>query len=128
MSVNAHLAVFTEQWSLDLERIDFALLTVDENDIPLQYVTIREKDSKTAYLQYGGSFPSVKGTVLSRKSFRAILDELDRTGYERVTFLVENTNKPMLKLALIEDFLITGVRIWDGSVLIEHLKEKKVEE
>lgn len=125
LAENAHLAVFDETWNKDIERIDFAVLTVDEDNQLIQYATLRELDAEAIYLQYGGSFPTYRGSIQAHKSFKAILDWLHRE-YKYVSFLTENTNFPMLKFAIKERFRIVGMRNFKNKVYLEHFREKEI--
>lgn len=122
-AADAHLIVFEKVKKPEMDRIDFALVVESEHEIPLQYATCRELDAESLYLQYGGSFPGTKGSIKSHRCFEEILTWAREQGYKRVSFLVENTNLAMLKLALTTGFLITGVRNHDGSILLEHVKK-----
>lgn len=122
-AAQAHLIVFNETKKPELDRIDFALVVESEHQIPLQYATCRELHAESLFVQYGGSFPGTKGTINSLRCFEEILTWAREQGYKRVSFLVENTNTPMLKLALTTGFLITGVRNHDGAILLEHVKK-----
>lgn len=124
LASQAHQAVFKEAWEADYERVDFALLTVDPENILVQYATIREIDSDSAYIQYGGSFPSYKGTIHSLVSFKAILRWLFER-YTNVSFLTQNDNFAMLKFAIKEGFMVVGMRNFKGNVMLEHLKIKE---
>lgn len=122
LSEKAHVVVFNEQFGPEFERIDFALLAEKEGKL-VSYVTCRELDSKSLYWQYGGTFPTFKGTAVSVAAMHAFRDYcLEK--YNRVAFLVQNTNKPMLKLAHHTDFLISGVRMYHGEIFVEHIFEK----
>jgi len=121
MSEIAHLAVFSEKRPWEYNRIDFALLAVDEK--PLQYVTCRELDHETLYWQYGGAFPSCKGSPKSFEAYLEIIEACKKMGYKRITFLVENNNFSMLKFAMATGFMITGIKNFQGSILLEHIKE-----
>ena len=125
LAENAHLVVFNEVRLNEQNRIDFALLAVDET--PLQYVTCRELDDETLYWQYGGSFPSCRGTPKSFLAYNAIIQACKDLGYKRISFLVENNNFPMLKFAIAAKCNIVGMRTFNGSVWLEHLKEFKEE-
>jgi hypothetical protein len=118
---DAHLVCFGEHFEAKSNRIDYALVT-HEGSTPLSYVTIRELDEWSAYMQYGGSFPSAKGTPKSYQSFELFLATLSKR-YRRVSMLVENTNAAMLKFGMRAGFLIVGIRNFKGSILLEHLKE-----
>lgn len=123
LSERAHLVVFNKTKAASTERIDFALVVEGEDGQMLQYVTCRELDASSLYWQYGGSFPGTKDTILSWRAFQALLRWVKEYGFKRISFYVENTNTPMLKLAMKGGFHITGVRNFQGAVLLEHLKE-----
>ncbi len=123
LSEKAHLIVFNEVKKPELERIDYALMVESNSGIPLQYATCRELDAESLYLQYGGSFPGTKGSVSSLRCFEKLLEWAEFAGFRRVSFLVENTNEAMLKLAMRCGFLIVGIRNFKGLILLEHAKE-----
>ena len=122
-AADAHLIVFSEKKKPEMDRIDFALVVESEHEIPLQYATCRELNAESLYLQYGGSFPGTKGTIKSHRCFEEMHTWAREQSYKRVSFLVENSNLAMLKLALTAGFLITGVRNHQGGILLEHVKE-----
>ena len=74
-------------------------------------------------MQYGGSFPGTKGTVASVRCLEQIIEWCDFAGYQKVSFLVENVNEAMLKLAMRLGFLITGIRVHKGKVFLENVLE-----
>lgn len=123
LAERAHLIVFNETKKPEMDRIDYALMVESDAGLPLQYCTCRELDAESVYFQYGGSFPGTKGSPKSVRCMELILDWAEFAGYKRVSFLVENTNEAMLKLALRCGFLITGLRHFKGHILLEHLKE-----
>lgn len=123
LSEKAHLIVFNETKKPDMDRIDFALLVESASGTPMQYATCRELDKESLYFQYGGSFPGTKGTINSIRCLEHIINWSEFAGYKRISFLVENTNEAMLKLAIRCGFLITGIRNFKGRILVEHLKE-----
>lgn len=122
LSENAHLIVFDMFLPTDMERIDYALIATEGEKV-LMYVTVQERDGETAYWQYGGAFPSAKGTVLSLSATQKILNWFKEAGYKRVTYQVENLNKPMLKLAMKLDFTIQGLRVFKDKIYLEHILE-----
>lgn len=118
----AHELVFNEIRDPKSERLSFALLAVHD-EVPAAYVTCQELDSETVYWQYGGMFPSVKGTINAFRAYQSLV----RTcfdSYPRVCFRVENKNLPMLKFALKLGFEIVGVRVYKGKIFLEHVLEK----
>lgn len=123
-SEDAHKICFNEFKPKELDRTDYTLFGVDDEEKPVGYVMVREMDSDTCYWQFGGVFPGTKGTIKSWKSYDACLS-WTRERYKRVTMYIENTNKVMLKFAMNSGFLITGIRNFNGNILIEHLLEFK---
>jgi hypothetical protein len=120
-SENAHLITFNKHKPASWDRIDYALLMADEEK-PCAYITCREFDHETIYWQFGGALPDTIGTTKSLECFNMAL-EWAKDLYKRVTFLVENDNVPMLKLAMKRDFKIVGVKNFKGTILLEHLLE-----
>lgn len=121
-SENAHLISFVEKRPASMDRIDYALLAVEPEKNALGFATIRELDAESAYIQYGGPFPTIKSTINIYKVYQKFLD-LMQGQYKRLTCLVENDNLPYLKLAMKCGFRIIGVRTFKGSILVELLKE-----
>ena len=123
MSENAHKIAFGKVKPASLDRIDFALLAVDqESDRPLGYVTCREHDAETLYWQFGGALPGTRGTVNSWGTYLALIDWCS-SRYRRLTTLIENKNVVMLKMAMKAGFLINGIRYSSDSILVELVKE-----
>lgn len=118
-SKEAHLLCFGEVRVVEMDRISFALLATDEEK-PVAYMTIQELDGLTVYLQHGGSFPETRGSANSWRAYVSMLNHLKEMGYTRAGTYIENTNKPMLKFAMKAGWLITGIRTFEGSVLLEH--------
>lgn len=122
LSEQAHLVCFKEISHCKDERIDYALVAEDENNVgtPAGYMTCRELDSRTVYWQFGGTFPGTKGTLKSLQAYKAAID-WHRGKYKTVFTLVENTNRPMLKFAAHVGFVIQGIRLFEGRILLEHV-------
>ena len=123
---NAHLAVFEEYVDEEKSKLDFALLVVNKKDEMVVYMTIKEMDKYTAFIEYGGSFPNKRGSVESFPAFLACLEFLEKD-YERVNFFTENKNKPMLKFGLNAGFEIIGCCYSNNKFLLEHTLEFKKE-
>jgi hypothetical protein len=107
MGSNAHTAVFGEYRPLELDRIDFALLVLDEHGFAAGYVTCQEKDSETVYWQYGGSLPNYKGTIFSYIGYKELI-KFCKDHYKRIETRIENKNKTMLGIANRAGFLVQG--------------------
>lgn len=117
---DAHGSVFNAEINPDNERIDFALLSVlSPTERIIGYVTCREVDHETIYWQYGGSFPTARASIHVFKAYRIMLNYC-ALKYKRMTTLIENTNKAMLKMAAHCGLIITGVRTFNGKILLEH--------
>jgi hypothetical protein len=123
----AHLAVFKENRPNEMNRIDFALLAV-EDGVPLGYGAFREADHQMVYMQYGGAFPSSYGTPKAWYSYSAIVDKLKEIGYKYATTLIENDNMRMMKMAFKKGFRIIGVRNFEGKILCELLNSFHLEQ
>lgn len=123
MAENAHVSVFNENWDKELERIDFALVMVlKSTNMLISYATAQIIDPTHVYLQYGGAFPSYKGSPIVYLSFREMIDSLKKI-FKTITTLVENTNYAMLKFYMKENFVITGIRYFQSAVLLENSYE-----
>jgi len=122
LSENAHKIAFNTLKPASQDRISFALLAVNDANIPLGYVTCREHDADTLYWQFGGAFPGTIGTTISFPTYCQFV-EWCKPHYKRITTLIENTNTVMLKMAMKVGFRIIGVRFYKGSILLEHVLE-----
>jgi RimJ/RimL family protein N-acetyltransferase len=122
-SENAHKAVFAKIKPAYMDRIDYALLLVDEKfNTILGYIACRELDHETVYWQFGGGPTDLRGKGKGTECLEAVL-EWAIPKYKRVTFFVENENYPMLGLAMKFGFKIIGIKNHKSSVLLEHVKE-----
>ncbi len=120
---DAHRAVFAETLPPEFDRIDFALMAVHAGKTPLGYLTARELNAQSVYMKHGGVFPPAAGKTIVLPVYLALLRYLDEY-YRLITTLVENTNVPYLKLALTAGFLAVGIRNFQGSILLELLRER----
>lgn len=119
----AHKISFQTIRKGELERIDYALLLINHADEPVGYMTCRELDAKTVYWQFGGAMPNVKDTIYSFAGYKEMASwHLNQ--YDRIYTYIENTNTVMLKMAMKVGFLITGIKFFDGSVMLEHSLKK----
>lgn len=116
----AHLICFGETRHKEFNRYDFAIIAESETGTPLAYSTIRENDAESAYMQYGGAFPSSKGTPLSYKGYVELVNHL-KDRYKNINTLIENKNTPMLKFAMSVGFEIVGIRNFKNEIYLEHL-------
>lgn len=123
LSVNAHIASFSELWDADIERISYALLMVQsDDDVVAGFATVQDIDAKTAYLQYGGVFERYKNTAVAFRGFHELI-KFVQDRYDKIITLVENKNFPMLKFYMKEGFLVTGIRYFKDRILLENTYE-----
>lgn len=118
MSQDAHMATFGEYRPAALERHHFALLALYEGRLG-GYVTCLEMDSNTVYIQLGGVFPGFEKTVHTAVGYSLMIKRL-ADSYKEVWARIENINTPMLKMAMKVGFIIQGVWMHNGKVLVEH--------
>jgi hypothetical protein len=121
-SENAHRIAFGKLKPHQWDRLDFALV-VASGDTPMGYLTCREMDHETIYWQFGGAFPGTKDTVMTWQGYQAFVSWCALQKYKRITTYIENSNVPMLKMAMKVGFRIHGVRSYQGAILLEHIKE-----
>ena len=119
---DAHAIAFQKRLTPDMERLDYALLCIEpKTNSPVGYVTVRELNEDSVYWRFGGAFPILsKVSVLN--AFCELINWSEDKGIKRISFLVENNNKPMLKLAMASGFKIIGIRNYNG-IFLEHLLE-----
>lgn len=123
MSEDAHRIVFRKQKPSSFDRIDYALLCVDETNTPMGYLTAREMDHETVYWQFGGAFPPVEKSVHAWPIYLSFVEFEKIAQRKRIVTYIENTNLTYLKMAMKAGFRINGVRYARGSVLVEHVLE-----
>lgn len=122
MAEDAHVICFNEKRPSYVNRIDYALLVVDQKtDKPVSYITVKEFDNETAYWQHGGGFPGTIGIPVYQ-AYRACI-AYSKERYKRIFTLIENKNTPMLKMAMKVGFRIIGVKNIANEIMLEHLIE-----
>lgn len=120
-SENAHLVCFNENRPKELNRIDFALLS-SVGDKPVAYMTCREFDAESVYMQFGGAFPSVRGTSTSFFAYKSMVDFLS-SRYKYASTMIQNTNTGMLKFAMKIGLRVIGTRTIKDQIFLEHWVE-----
>ncbi len=123
LAQGVHSIVFKEIQDADYNRISYALLLVEkESDVVTSYITIQEMDAKWAYIQYGGAFPNYQKGLYVVRGFHQLLNYL-RERYDKISTFVENSNYAMLKLYMREGFLVTGIKYFRETILLENTFE-----
>lgn len=120
-SEEIHKLVFKEIKPSFADRISYALLFVCQEEV-VGYLTVRETDHETVYWQFGGVLPGVRRRLLGRGCVAAAL-EWQKAYSKRVMLYTQNTNLPMLKLALGYGFLVIGTRTFKNWVMVDLIKE-----
>lgn len=121
LSDSAHWTCFEEGRDPSLNTFDFALVVFTDDKI-CAYATILETDKETAYMQHGGSFPETRGTANTRRAYHMIMNFL-RENYKFSTTQIGSFNRSMLKLALSENFLITGMHQYNKDIYLHLYQE-----
>lgn len=125
LAKDAHMAIFGENKPASQERVDFALLSIEQvTDDVLAYVTCKELSKDTLYWSYGGAFPSSSKSVMAWACYKAMTEKSFSKGYTTIFTLIENKNAPMLKFAAKMGYQIIGIRHVDGCTMLEHVLER----
>lgn len=123
MSADAFRLVFKGACDPQIDRINFALLAVDEDaKQTIGYLTAREMNAEDLCWEYGGCFPEYANTPAVYHAYM-FFARYCQTRYKRLFQVVENTNHRYLKLSLKLGFNIVGVRHVKGVTLVEMLLE-----
>lgn len=122
LAENAHLAVFKERRDPSMNTFDYALVVATPTDI-YGYATIIEMDAKSAYMQHGGSLPTIRSTAHAKGIYHNMIEWL-KERYEHLSTRIENKNLAMLKLAMSEGLLVNGCDCYPDGVFL-HLRWAK---
>lgn len=120
-SENAHSAGFKKFKDASLERIDYALIAI-EGDNLTAYMTCRELDGESIYWQFGASLGEYRHSLTAWKAFGGFV-RYAKEYYKRASMLIENDNIAMLKMAWKSGFRCTGIRYFKDNILLEHSLE-----
>lgn len=116
LSKNAHLIAFGEIRE-DLDRISYAL-TCSWDGALGGYMTVKEMDAETAYIQHGGVFTDFAKSIYVLGGYAKMLKIL-KHDYKNVWTRVCNRNVAMLKLALSQGFIVTGCSSFKDKLYLE---------
>lgn len=111
---------FYEERDPELDRIDYALLGVNDHGKAVLYVTCTEFDKHTVYWNHGGATPPFEKSHTVYQAYRAFLKKMHEMEYKNVIMHVRNDNRKMLKLAAHSGFKIVGIRVNEKCILLEH--------
>lgn len=120
-SEDMHKLVFKEKKPAFVDRISYALLIVKAQEV-VGYITVRENDHETVYWQFGGVLTRFRRGLLGSKCFEVAL-EWQKARSKRIMMYTENTNLPMLRLALAYGFIIVGTKTFRQYLMVDLLRE-----
>ena len=120
-SEKSHVVVFGEARSSHLDKIDYTLLVWPDKEVG-GFMTIKEMDSETCYIQHGGVYPNYEKSVHVLKGYKAMLGYL-KDMYKIIWKRIENTNTPMIKMALSQGFIINGCSLVKNKLYLELILE-----
>ena len=114
----AYQAVFCNDPSdQDPSLFDYALIGIDEEtDLPISYVTCKQLNAHTMFLEYGGVAPEYRNTPKSQSIFIEAIKYLQKAGAKIINFATTNDNVKMQILGLKAGFKCMGCYM-DGSKL-----------
>lgn len=119
----AHSAVFSKNLDpRNAELLSHALL-LKEGDQIVAYLTAQQFDLESIYWKHGGALPPAKGRYSVRKGYLQLIESERQTGFKRIITYIENKNTPMMRLSADAGFLVTGVKTFEGHVLVEKTLE-----
>jgi len=118
-SHDIHGETFGDSGLSDVEKIDYAIIMMSEDEEPIIWATIHEENKLVAYMQAGGSFNSSRAkTTAPYRAYCILMDWLTQR-YSVITTRIENTNKSMLKCAISQGFVVQGMRSAGFKLLLE---------
>jgi len=116
MSELSHKISFDLDRPNSMNRVDYALLVRNDRE-PCCYATVIELDAKHAFLQHGGSFPSINKGVYPVRGYFMFVNWL-KEHYSIISFTVINKNVAMIKLALAAGLNIIGMSLDNNDLFI----------
>lgn len=122
-SRDAHRISFNHEREEDMDRIDYALVTYNDRELCC-YATIIELDKNAAYMQHGGSFPSVAKGVYTVKGYFMFINWL-KENYTSISTKIHNENIAMQKLAHSAGLRAVGAYFDEGETFLTYLWKKK---
>lgn len=106
----------------EMERIDYAIIAIDHKSVFSGFITCKVMDGETLYWQFGGPSPACDTPSKIIEVYLAAIS-WTRSRYKRILTRIENTNIPMLKLAIRVGFIIIGTVNMNNKIYLELLNE-----
>ena len=104
-----HESIFDERLPSEYFRYDSCLVAQNDNDDIVSYALIREHTSEMIELAWGGTSKDKRG-VNSKIAMQLFTDECLKH-YPAVMFQTWNKNIPMIRLGLLNGYIVTGTRL-----------------
>ncbi|NDC25486.1 MAG: hypothetical protein EBZ49_15350 [Proteobacteria bacterium] len=104
-----HESIFNERLPSDYFKYDSCLVAQNDEDNIVSYALIREQNSELIELAWGGTCKEQRG-VNSKVAMQMFTDECLKY-YPAVMFQTWNKNIPMIRLGLLNGYIITGTRL-----------------
>lgn len=121
----AHRELFGEDYIEEAKDYDLVILVTTEDGEKFFYSTVKELDSQSAYMNFGGMFKLFRGKGGGQRGFHEVVCCL-KERYKRIGFTCRTKNFPMIKLGLNEGFVIIGMRLVYGFPNLEFLLERGI--
>lgn len=116
LSTNALYVSFGKEFPADFNRIDYALICCDDENI-YSFATVIELNAEAVYMQHGGAMPNIQGTIQVKRCYNAVINWL-KLRYKKISTRILNTNLAMLKLAMSEGLRVVGCDFSDGEIFL----------
>lgn len=120
-SNKSHIVVFGYDRPSELDRVDLARIVIHKGEVG-GFITCKEMDAETCYIQHGGVYPNFEKSLHVLRGYMALLNDI-KSMYKIVWTRVENTNIPMLKMALSQGFIINGCSKVKNKLYLELILE-----
>jgi hypothetical protein len=121
LAQDAHKALFGLERPQELNSHHFILGGFGDGELG-GYITCLEMDTKSVYIQYGGIFPNFSKSIHAFPAYLQLIGWL-RAKYSRAMTKIENTNFPMLKMALQAGFVVMGTEFFEGKLFLNLTNE-----
>lgn len=122
----ARLKSFGDHRPPSMDRIDFALLVVDELEHPVGYATCSAINAEVVHLKMLGGFPNDTGFMSMAAGYLAVHGRLVEKGFKHVRTHIRADNVKVLRFSMTQGYRICGYTNFAGEPLVElHLVLKK---
>ncbi len=103
----------------DVDRIDFAMMLVDDYGRPAGYATGSAINAEVFHLKMGGAFPNDVGRMTMKHLYPLVHQHLRALGFGHVLTCVRSENVAVLRHAMRQGYRICGFSNFAGEPLVE---------